>query len=132
MKLILSTLAILSIVISTGCISVGTTTKAEMLSKPSTQFVIAANYILLARYWDDYADKSPGPNGSFLTMLDEEQRAEITIGNGPYWGMIELKRIDDHSTLVTSYAWDYSHKVVRGWEELLRTYPNHNSSQPLK
>ena len=132
MKQILSTLAILIIMISTGCITVPTFTKAEMLSKPSTQFVIAANYISLARHWDDYGNKFLGPNGCFLTMLDEEQRAEITIGNGPYYGMIELKRIDDHSTLVTSYAWDYMEKFIREWEELLRNYPNHNPFQPPK
>ena len=132
MKQILSTLAILIIMISTGCITVPTFTKAEMLSKPSTQFVIAANYISLARHWDDYGNKFLGPNGCFLTMLDEEQRAEITIGNGRYYGMIELKRIDDHSTLVTSYAWDYMEKFIREWEELLRNYPNHNPFQPPK
>ena len=105
MKLILSTLAILGIIISIGCITVGVSTKAEMLSKPSTQFVIAANYISLARYWDNYANKYPGPNGCFLTMLEEEQRAELIIGPSPYFGMIEFRRIDDHSTLVKSYAW---------------------------
>ena len=131
MKLILSTLAILGIIISTGCITVGVSTKAEMLSKPSTQFVIAANYISLARYWDDYADKRPG-FGSFITMVEEEQRAELNICPSPYLGMIELKRIDEHSTLVTSYAWGALADYIREWEELLRNYTNHNSSQPLK
>ena len=133
MKLILPTLAILTAIISTGCIQTGVFVKSEMLSRPSgTPFVIAANYISLAHYFDDHAKKYGPLTTGVLTINESEGKADITMGNGPYYGMIELKRIDDNSTLITGYSWYGSHERIREWEGFLRTYPNHNSSQPLK
>lgn len=107
-----------------GCTTSGFK-KVEVYEKqPGTPFVKDSNYLVLARYWDDHANKQMSyfHGAAFLNVLQEEGRAEITIGNGPYYGMIELKNIDGRSTLITTYAWDYLAKKVFEWEELLRGY----------
>lgn len=110
--------------IVSGC-TVPTMTKTEIRAKQAgTPFVKNANYLVLARYWDDHAEKQmiDFKGASFLTVREEEGRAEITIGNGPYYGMIELKKIDDRSTLVTTYAWGGMAERIFEWEAMLRQF----------
>ena len=79
----------------------------------------------MARYWDDNAEKQTidFKGASYLTIQKEEGRAEITIGNGPYYGLIELKRLDDATTEVASYSWGYMANRIAEWMELIRNAP---------
>lgn len=64
--------------LTNGCITVPTFTKIEMLAKQSgAPFTIDANYLVLARYWDDNAEKQmiDSIGASFLTIREEEGRA---------------------------------------------------------
>lgn len=114
----------LALFIVSGC-TIPVATKTEVRSRQvGTPFVKNANYLVLARYWDDKAEKQmiDFHGASFLTVREEEGRAEITIGNGPYYGMIELKKINDQSTLITTYAWGSMANRIFEWEEMLRQF----------
>lgn len=109
-----------------ACITTATKTKADVRQKqPTRKFLKKMNYVALARYWDDNAEKQTidFKGASFLTIREEEERAEITIGNGPYYGLIELKQIDDHTTQVTSFSWGYMTHRIDEWTELIRNAP---------
>jgi hypothetical protein len=121
--IVLSLILSLAFFIVSGC-TIPVTTKTEMRSRQTASFVKDANYLVLARYWDDNAEKQTIDfhSAPFLTVREEEGRAEITIGNGPYYGMIELKKIDDKSTLITSYAWGSVAGRIFEWEAMLRQF----------
>ena len=124
MTIVLSLILSLAFFIVSGC-TIPVATKTEIRSmQVGTPFVKNANYLVLARYWDDNAEKVTIDfhGASFLTVREEEGRAEITIGNGPYYGMIELKKIDNQSTLVTTYAWGSIAGRIFEWEAMLRQF----------
>ena len=88
--------------------TVPTQRKADVRTAHTGQsFTKHKNYIALARFWDDNATKQTidFKGASFLSVIPEEGRAEITIGNGPYYGLIDLRKITDQSTRVTVFAW---------------------------
>lgn len=108
-----------------GC-TVPTIKKADVRTAHVGQsFIKNQNYVTLARYWDDHATKQTidGKGASFMSIIPEEGRAEITIGNGPYYGLIDLRRVTDHSTRVTSYAWGGMANTMQQWVELIRAAP---------
>jgi hypothetical protein len=88
-------------------------------------FTKNANYIALARYWDDNATKQTidFKGASFLSIIQDEGRAEITIGNGPYYGLIDLKKVTDRSTRVTAFAWGGMADRINEWCQLIRNAP---------
>jgi len=107
-----------------GCI-VPTLTKAEIARKhPSETFVKKGNYQDLARYWDDHAKKArlDFASASFLRIWEKDRKAEITYGNGPYYGLIDLTYIDENVTSVTFYAWGLG-SPIRKWADLIRNAP---------
>ena len=55
-------------------------------------FARPGNFVDLARYWDEHAQKLSIDlaSATFLTLWDREKMAEVTVGTGPYYGMIEL------------------------------------------
>lgn len=112
-------------VLVSGCVTVPTMTKAEIKNKVVLESQKKASYIKLAHYWDDHATKQmidfKGP--SYLTLWENEGRAEITIGNGPYYGMIELIAIDKNTTLIRCYAWGDLEKRVMEWKDLIEHAP---------
>ena len=106
-----------------GCVSPNTT-KTEVrtpgrLAAPAAD--VCGSYLKLARYWDNNAKKMTidGKGNSFLTVVPEEKRAEITIGSGPYYALMDLKDFGNDRTGVTSYATGHLTDSVRGWQELL-------------
>lgn len=67
--------------------------------------IACGSYMQLARYWNDSARSGPtGKSLGALNVMLEDGRAEITIGSGPYYGLIELKDLGRNTTRVTSYA----------------------------
>ena len=111
-----------------GCITVPTQIKGDISSEhDGVTFVKNGNYKALAQYWDEKADKKDIEfvGASFLGILEKEQKAEITIGNGPYYGLIELEQVDQEQTRVTYHAWgDLAYKII-DWAELIRTSPEY-------
>ena len=101
------------------------TTKVEVRDRLVSQFTKKANYLTLARYWDDHAEKMTidFKGASFLTVWDKESKAEITIGNGPYYGMIGLVGLDENTTLIKSYAWGGMADRIDVWQKMLRNPP---------
>jgi hypothetical protein len=61
--------------------------------------------------------------GSYLSIIQNEGRAEITIGSGPYFGLIDLKKVTDRSTRVTAYAWGGLAYSIHEWCQLIRNAP---------
>jgi hypothetical protein len=104
-----------------GC-TIPVMTKVEIKDKPVSEFQKKSNYLSLARYWDDHAEKQTidFKGASFLTVWDREGKAEITIGNGPYYGMIELIKLDEQTTLVRCYSWDFMAKRIEEWKQLIQ------------
>jgi len=112
------------------CLSVLSACTAATLKKsdirtehPGESFTKNANYIALARYWDDNAEKRLEPLTPFLSINQDEGRAEIILGNGPYYGLIELKKVTDHSTRVTAYAWGSLANLIHKWCQTIRNAP---------
>jgi hypothetical protein len=93
--------------------------------RPGESFTKNANYIALARYWDDNATKhmTDFKGDSFLSIIQDEGRAEITIGSGPYYGLIDLKKVTDRSTRVTAFAWGGMANRINEWCQLIRNAP---------
>lgn len=110
-----------------GCGSVPVRTKVEVQERLVSQTQKDANYLKLARYWDQRAEKQTidFKGASFLTIWEKEGRAEITIGNGPYFGMIELIGVGENSTLIKSYAWGGMSGRISEWTELIKGAPAH-------
>ena len=91
----------------------------ERLVGPAS--AVCGNYLKLARYWDDHAQKvSIDLKGaSQLNVVPEEKRAEITIGTGPYYALIDLKDLGNDRTGVTGYAASGIVPKVQEWQALL-------------
>jgi hypothetical protein len=67
--------------------------------------IACGSYMQLARYWNDSArTNGSGKAVGSLNVVLADGRAEITIGSGPYYGLIELKDLGRNTTRVTSYA----------------------------
>lgn len=100
-------------------------TKGEALQRKFDEHIKNQNYLKLARYWDINAEKKTldFKGNSFLTLWESEGRAEITLGAGPYYGMIELIRLDEKRTKVVSYGWDYMKKDIDEWRALILAAP---------
>lgn len=132
---------ILLLAISSACVTKPTHSKARLSSRQSGDSIeLSANYIQLARHWNRSADKVKidFQNASYLRILNEQGRAEITIGDGPYYGMIELERLGENSTRLTTYAWGSLAKNIHEWrDELIRysrqlSHEQENSERPEK
>jgi hypothetical protein len=126
MRTILLTIILISVF---GC---GSTmpvfTKAEIAEKHSSTsktFVKKGNYLDLARYWDENAKKQSinFTPASFLKIWEKERKAEISIGNGPYYGFIELRYIDENTTQITIFSWGGMGKRIHEWVDLICNYP---------
>lgn len=108
-----------------GCVTRALFTKDRVRDRFVSQSQKNANYLELAKYWDDHASKQTidGRNESWLAIWEKEGKAEITIGHGPYYGMIELIGLDEHTTLVKCYAWGAMTKRINQWRELIENAP---------
>jgi hypothetical protein len=100
-------------------------TKADALQRKPDEQIKNQNYLKLARYWDLNAVKLTinSIGVSHLTVWESEGKAEITYGRGPYYGMIELIKLDDKKTKVVTYAWGYLGKGVEDWRDLIMAAP---------
>ena len=100
-------------------------TKPEAQSHLISTTTKRLNYLDLARYWDLHAEKQTidFKGASYLTIWEKEGVAEITIGNGPYYGLIELVKVDQSSTIVKTYAWGYFTKRMIEWRDLILSAP---------
>lgn len=99
-------------------------TKNEMKESYIEKFVRDGNYKYLAKYWDDNAKKAmiDWKSATYLQIWDDQGVAEITIGTGPYYGMIELIDMGD-KTMVVSYGRGGLAGRVKEWMDLIRGAP---------
>ncbi|VTU32212.1 hypothetical protein H4CHR_02966 [Variovorax sp. PBS-H4] len=85
------------------------------------------NYAQIARFWDEHARKMEvdGQGASHMTIIPEESRAEIVVGKGPYFALMDLKDAGGSRTTLTSFvAGPYFIEPVRGWErQIVQNYP---------
>jgi len=119
------TLTILLGLFLSSCTTVPVPTKPEVQSHLISTTIKHANYLDLARYWDLHAEKQTidFKGASYLMVWEKEGTAEITIGNGPYYGLIELVKVDQSSTIVKTYAWGYFTKRMIEWRDLILSAP---------
>lgn len=117
--------ALIVSVLAAGCLTVPAMTKADVRNKTVSQSEKKANYLKLARYWDSHATKGAIDfvGASFLAVWESEGRAEITYGNGPYYGMIELIALDKSTTLIKCYAWGSLGEKIIEWRDLIEHAP---------
>lgn len=114
--------------LSSGCVSTGTFSKVELRRMPAAPVVVVEkNFVALAEYWDEHAERyfiDLTPAG-LLTLNRSDGLAEIVYGkpSGPFFGMIELHRLDDSRTEVRVYAAKGSEKPVLRWREQLISSP---------
>ena len=108
-----------------GCNSVPKFTKAEIFDEESYSFEKAVNYRDLADYWDTNAQKFTLDFApvSFMKVSENKKKVEITVGNGPYYFLMELRALEDNRTLVTVYDWGAYGSAPRKWIELVRNAP---------
>ncbi len=114
---------ILLIIGLSGCsIAMPIFTKKEIYQMPGATFIKKGNYLDLAHYWDDNAKKQmiDVKGASYLMIWEKEKEAEITVGNGPYYALIQLKEIDESTTRITSYGND---SMNQEWVNLFRNAP---------
>jgi hypothetical protein len=110
----------------TACTTVPVKTKVEMRSRLVSESHKPANYLRLARYWDEHAKKYylNFTSASYLMFWEHERTADIAIGNGPYYGMIELYGLDEHTTRIRCYAWGALEYKITEWRKLIESAPN--------
>lgn len=114
--------------LSSGCVSTGTFSKVELRRTPAAPpVVVERNFVDLAEYWDEHGERyfidlAPA---AMLTVHRADGLAEIVYGKpaGPFWGMIELHRLDDRRTEVRTFAAKGSEKPVLRWREQLISNP---------
>jgi hypothetical protein len=113
-----------------GCVTVPAMTKMDAREKFVSQSQKNAYYLYLARYWDDHAAKQmiDFKGASFLTVWERDGKAEISIGNGPYYGLIELIAVGKNATVIKVYAWGASAERINKWRALIENAPE---EQPL-
>lgn len=118
------------IIVLSGCaLTRPTLIKAEIAQKHQSEtFIKKKNYLSLAHYWDNNAKKQmiSFHGASFLLIWEHYKKAEITIGNGPYYGLIELVSLDEETTQITFYAWggeDGMASRIHEWVDLLKNAP---------
>jgi hypothetical protein len=112
-------------IITVGCATIPATTKADMANKLITESRKTGNYLKLAHYWDDHAKKVTidFKSATYLSIWENEGIAEITIGNGPYYGMIKLIALDKNNTLIKCYAWGSLSGKITEWKNLIEGAP---------
>ncbi|CAN5543361.1 hypothetical protein BH10PSE18_BH10PSE18_04080 [soil metagenome] len=81
--------------------------------------IACGSYMQLARYWNDSARANQGRAVGTLNVVLADGRAEITIGTGPYYGLIELKDLGRNTTRVTSYASGLAGAQILVWRNQL-------------
>ncbi len=125
---IIGSVVMMGALLAGGCISVGTFSKVELRRMPVAPVVIVEkNFVALAEYWDEHAERyfiDLTPAG-LLTLNRSDGLAEIIYGkpSGPFFGMIELHRLDDNRTEVRAYATKGSEKPVLRWRDQLTSFP---------
>lgn len=99
--------------------------KSDVRQHQVHEDVKRTDYLTLAYYWDDHATKESidFKGASFLQVRETERRAEITFGNGPYYGMIELIGQQDGSTVVRTYAWGVTAGKIEAWRQVILNAP---------
>ncbi|WP_157837095.1 hypothetical protein [Geminisphaera colitermitum] len=111
-----------------GCVTPGSleSTKAGARARSAEVFIKKQNYLTLARYWNDNAQKTydllSGSQNTFLHTFDGYAEISIVVG-GYYMGLIELTRIEDKTTRVSVHAWGRTEDMVREWGSLIRSAP---------
>jgi hypothetical protein len=105
--------------------------KEEMRSRNVADFTRSGSYIELVKYWDEHAEKAmiDFHSATFLTLWDADKKAEITVGTGPYYGMIELTQESDNCVRIRAYAWGTGlsggpRANIEEWLNLLRAAPD--------
>lgn len=86
--------------------------------------IACGSYTQLARYWNDSARAGmQGRAFGTLNVVLADGRADITIGTGPYYGLIELKDLGRNTTRVTSYASGVAGAQILLWRsQILRAH----------
>jgi hypothetical protein len=101
--------------------------KEEMRERIIADFVRPGSYLDLARYWDERAQKLSidFASATFLTLWERDKKAEITVGTGPYYGMIELVQESEGRVRIRAYAWGTGgiKEKIEDWLSLLRAAP---------
>jgi len=91
--------------------------KGEMLNRLSSDVIKKANYLKLAHYWDNNYERPVlglFSNGNIhLRVFEKDNKAEIVLGNGTYYGMMELVGVDERTTKIKVYSWGFG-----GWSQL--------------
>lgn len=104
-------------------------TKAEArLYQAGEPVTLKANYLKLARHWDENATKLVdglfAPTARWrMEIFEADQTAHIVCGNAFIDGFIELKGQPDGTTVMTTYAWGGTYKVVTGWRDMIAAAP---------
>lgn len=84
---------------------------------------VCGDYLKLARYWDEKATKVSMDlaSATFLNVIPEEKRAEISIGTGPYHALLDLKSAGAGVSELTAYSVHPLKHFVLDWQDLLGT-----------
>lgn len=103
-----------------GC-AVRTKAEARAADRKVGEVIACGSYDRLARHWDQNARKLmlDLTGGTFMTMIPEEKRAEITIGSGPYHALMDLQDIGNERTRVSSYSVPQVAQVLKEWEGVI-------------
>lgn len=89
---------------------------AELRDKgPNRQETYSANYQALASCWEANAEPTyvDFKRSSFVTVYPDLGKAEVSTG----FSLFEFKRVDDSTTLVTSYDGEMHAEAHRKWFE---------------
>ncbi|MBT2326755.1 hypothetical protein J7E62_31060 [Variovorax paradoxus] len=123
-------LGALFLVLLTGCappLLIKTKSEIRKSDLQVSQAAACGDYQQIARYWDEHATKMAvdGQGASHLTLIPEDRRAEITVGKGPYFALMDLKDAGGSRTTLTSYvAGPYFVEPLKGWErQIQQAYP---------
>jgi uncharacterized protein YceK len=126
MKKVTTLLLLALAVLLSGCITVPTLVKGDIKAQhPSKEFVKKLNYISLLKYWDDHATKATidFKSATYSKIWEHNKTAEITIGNGPYYGLIVLTSINHNTTNVKYHSWGGLGDDIDSWVDLIKNAP---------
>lgn len=101
-------------------------TKKELREKAFVESIKDTNYLILADYWDENSKKMTidFKSAAYMKVNEPSGIIEITIGNGPYYGLIELHKIGEKKTRIRAYGWGGLESHIEDWVKLIKDYEN--------
>ena len=109
-----------------GCVTIPKMKKNEIFTNVEKKsFIKHRHFEDILKYWDDNSTKVKidFANATYVQRWSNPKHAEISIGNGPYYGLIQLHHVNDSQTKVDYYSWGHFKNRISDWINIINEMP---------